>query len=225
MSGADIAALMLRIAVGGTIMAHGWNHAFGGGKLPGTARWFESIGIRPGRVHALMATVTELGAGALLVLGLLTPLAAGAVVGTMLVALVANHLRNGFFIFRPGEGYEYVLMISLVSIALGALGGAARRSTTPSACTFPDGPAWSSRPASAPAAPAWYSARPGAPVTHERAAGARHRAVRDQDSRGRGHARRRRLRRPGYWPGPRRRDVVTDAVGCRWCRSTGRPAQ
>jgi putative oxidoreductase len=104
-------------------MAHGWNHAFGGGKLPGTARWFESIGIRPGHVHALMATVTELGAGALLLLGFLTPLAAGAVVGTMLVALVANHLRNGFFIFRPGEGYEYVLMISLVSIALGALGG------------------------------------------------------------------------------------------------------
>ena len=123
MSGADIAALVLRIAVGGTIMAHGWNHAFGGGKLPGTARWFESIGIRPGRVHALMATVTELGAGALLVLGFLTPLAAGAVVGTMLVALVANHLRNGFFIFRPGEGYEYVLMISLVCVALGALGG------------------------------------------------------------------------------------------------------
>ena len=123
MSGADIAALVLRIAVGGTIMAHGWNHAFGGGKLPGTARWFESIGIRPGRVHALMATVTELGAGALLVLGFLTPLAAGGVVGTMLVALIANHLRNGFFIFRPGEGYEYVLMISLVCVALGALGG------------------------------------------------------------------------------------------------------
>ena len=123
MSGADIAALILRIAVGGTIMAHGWNHAFGGGKLPGTARWFDSIGIRPGRVHALMATVIELGAGALLILGFLTPLAAGGVVGTMLVALVANHVRNGFFIFRPGEGYEYVLMISLVCVAIGALGG------------------------------------------------------------------------------------------------------
>jgi putative oxidoreductase len=62
--------------VGGTIIAHGWNHAFGGGKLPETARWFESIGIRPERVHALAATVTELGAGALLALGLLIPLTA-----------------------------------------------------------------------------------------------------------------------------------------------------
>jgi putative oxidoreductase len=123
MDSVNVAALVLRLAVGGTMMAHGWNHAFGGGKLPGTARWFESIGIRPGRVHALFGTVTEIAAGLLLVLGLLTPLAAAAVVGTMAVALAANHARNGFFIFRPGEGYEYVLMIILVACALGALGG------------------------------------------------------------------------------------------------------
>jgi putative oxidoreductase len=125
MDSVNVAALVLRLAVGGTMMAHGCNHAFGGGRLPGTARWFESIGIRPGRVHALFATVTEIAAGLLLVLGLLTPLAAAAVVGTMVVALVANHARNGFFIFRPGEGYEYVLMIILVACALGALGGGA----------------------------------------------------------------------------------------------------
>ncbi|MGI8335542.1 DoxX family protein [Actinomadura scrupuli] len=119
---ADIAAVVLRAAIGGTMIAHGWNHAFGGGRLPGTARWFESIGVRPGRVHAVVATLTELGAGSLLVLGLLNALAAAAVVGTMVVALVTNHLRNGFFIFRPGEGYEYVLMIILVSCALAALG-------------------------------------------------------------------------------------------------------
>jgi putative oxidoreductase len=122
MDSVNIAALVLRLAVGGTMLAHGWNHAFGGGKLPGTARWFESIGIRPGRIHALFATLTELGAGALLVLGLLTPLAAAGVVGTMAVAFAANHRKNGFFIFRPGEGYEYVLMIILVGCALGALG-------------------------------------------------------------------------------------------------------
>jgi putative oxidoreductase len=120
--GTDIAALLLRLSVGGTMIAHGWNHAFGGGGIAGTAGWFESIHVRPGRLNALVATATELGAGLLLVLGLLTPLAAAAVVGTMLVALVTNHLRNGFFIFRPGEGYEYVLMIIVASCALGALG-------------------------------------------------------------------------------------------------------
>jgi putative oxidoreductase len=122
-TGVDICSLFLRAALGITMLAHGYNHAYGGGKLPGTARWFESIGIRPGRVHALLATVTELGSGALLLLGLLTPLAAAGVVGTMLVALIANHLRNGFFIFRPGEGYEYVLFIILTAFGMGALGG------------------------------------------------------------------------------------------------------
>jgi putative oxidoreductase len=119
----DVAAVILRLVLGGTILAHGLNHAYGGGKLPGTARWFESIGIRPGKIHALFATVTEAGGGAALILGFLTPLAAGAVMGTMVVAMVANHLKNGFFIFRPGEGYEYVLFIACTCLALGALGG------------------------------------------------------------------------------------------------------
>jgi len=121
--GVDIGTLLLRIALGITMLAHGYNHAFGGGKLSGTARWFESIGIRPGRVHALLATVTELAVAPLLFLGLLTPLAAGGVLGVMLVALVANHFKNGYFIFRPGEGYEYVLFITFTALALGALGG------------------------------------------------------------------------------------------------------
>src|SRR3954447_4965817 len=119
----DLAALLVRVALGITMLAHGYNHAFGGGKLAGTARWFESIGIRPGRVHALLATVTELGVAPLLFLGLLTPLAAAGVLGVMVVALIANHLKNGYFIFRPGEGYEYVLFITFTALALGALGG------------------------------------------------------------------------------------------------------
>jgi putative oxidoreductase len=121
--GSDIAAALLRLTVGGTMLAHGWNHAFGGGKLRGTAQWFESIGIRPGRLHAFFATVVELGAGALLVVGFLIPLAAAGVVGSMAVALVANHSRNGFFIFRSGEGYEYVLNLIIAACAIGALGG------------------------------------------------------------------------------------------------------
>jgi putative oxidoreductase len=135
MSGVDVAILVLRLAVGGTMIAHGCNHAFGGGRLAGTAGWFESIGIRPGRLHAVLATLVELGAGAMLVVGLLTPLAAAGVVGTMGVALVANHMHNGFFVFRPGEGYEYVLNLIVAAIALGGLGAARRRSITCSPST------------------------------------------------------------------------------------------
>lgn len=118
----DLAALILRVALGTVMFAHGWNHVFRGGKLPGVARWFASLGFRAPRLQAALASYTELAAGPLLVAGLLTPLAAAAVVGVMLVALVSNHFKNGYFIFRPGEGYEYVLTLLLAALALGALG-------------------------------------------------------------------------------------------------------
>jgi putative oxidoreductase len=119
----SVGLLLLRLAVGLVMLAHGWNHVFGGGKIAGTARWFQSLGMRPGVLHAWTASLTELGAGALLVLGLLTPFAGAAVVGVMLVAWVTNHLRNGFFIFRPGEGYEYVLTLTFCGLALAFCGG------------------------------------------------------------------------------------------------------
>src|SRR5215469_6875636 len=118
----DIAALLLRAVLGITMLAHGWNHAFGGGKIPGTTRWFASIGMRPAWVHAYVATLTEIGSGVLLLLGLLTPLAAAGVLGTMLVALVTAHLRNGFFIFRPGQGYEYVVVLAMCALTIGVVG-------------------------------------------------------------------------------------------------------
>lgn len=125
MNGVDIGSLVLRLVLGFVMLAHGWNHAFRGGRLAGTGRWFESIGIRPGWLNARLATYTELAVGPLLLIGLLTPLAAAGVVGTMGVALVANHLKNGFFIFRPGEGYEYVLVLIAAATCVGALGGGA----------------------------------------------------------------------------------------------------
>lgn len=120
--GVDAGLLVLRVAIGIVMFAHGYNHIFGGGKIAGTAGWFESLGMKPGKLHAWTASLAELGAGTMLILGLATPLAAAAVVGTMLVALITNHLRNGFFIFRPGEGYEYVLTLILVAVAIGAIG-------------------------------------------------------------------------------------------------------
>jgi putative oxidoreductase len=118
----DLALLALRCVVGAVVLAHGINHVVGGGRIPGTARWFESLGMRPGVVHAWLASGTEIAAGVLLVLGLLTPLAAAGVVGVMVVAWIANHLGHGFFIFRPGEGWEYVMTLAVVALTIGALG-------------------------------------------------------------------------------------------------------
>jgi putative oxidoreductase len=118
----DLALLILRSGLGAVMLAHGWNHVFGGGKIAGTARWFESMGMRPPLTHAWLSSLTELAAGALLLLGLLTPLAAAGVIGVMTVAWAINHRGNGFFIFRPGEGWEYVMTLAIVALALATVG-------------------------------------------------------------------------------------------------------
>lgn len=118
----NLGLLLLRSAVGAIMLAHGINHVFRGGKIAGTAGWFESLGMKPGILHAWLASLTEIGAGAMLIAGLVTPLAAAGVTGTMLVAWITNHRKNGFFIFRPGEGWEYVMCLTVCGVALGALG-------------------------------------------------------------------------------------------------------
>jgi putative oxidoreductase len=44
----DVGLLLIRLVIGGTLIMHGWNHWRGGGKIGGTARWFEGLGLRPG---------------------------------------------------------------------------------------------------------------------------------------------------------------------------------
>jgi len=114
---------VLRVSVGATMIAHGYNHIYRGGKIKGTAGWFASLGMKPGILHAWLASITELAAGTALILGFLTPLAAGALMGTMLVAFITNHLHAGFFVFRrPVEGWEYLMNLVAALFAIGCLG-------------------------------------------------------------------------------------------------------
>jgi putative oxidoreductase len=117
-SGVELAGLMLRASVGGTMIAHGIKHAR---SLDGTAGWFESIGFRRPRLQAKLSAAVEIGAGAAVLAGVATPLSASAVVGTMAVAARSVHIPNGFFITK--EGWEYVAALSVASVAIGALGG------------------------------------------------------------------------------------------------------
>lgn len=66
----DLGLLVVRLAIGPMLFVHGWNKLFGSGGIDGTAGWFESLGLRPGRVHAWLAAVTEMGSGVLMTLGL-----------------------------------------------------------------------------------------------------------------------------------------------------------
>jgi putative oxidoreductase len=111
------ASLLLRSAVGATMIAHGVKH---GRTLAGTAGWLESIGFRQPELQARASAAVEIGAGAALVVGAATPLAAAGVVATMAVAARTVHARNGFFI--TAEGWEYVANLAAAAVALAGFG-------------------------------------------------------------------------------------------------------
>jgi putative oxidoreductase len=117
MDAVDTGLLLLRIVVGCTFAAHGFNKFYGGGRIPGTARWFDSIGMRPGRLHAVAAASTEAGAGLLLAFGLLTSFAGAALVAVMLVATWTVHRQAGFFSAAGGWEYNVVLAVVGVTVA------------------------------------------------------------------------------------------------------------
>jgi putative oxidoreductase len=113
--------LILRVIVGLLFAGHamqklaGW---FGGHGIAGTGGFFESIGLKPGRLLALLAGLGELFGGLLFVLGLLTPAAAVLIVGTMLVAIFKVHGKNGLWVTQNGYEYNLVLLVIAVAIAL-----------------------------------------------------------------------------------------------------------
>jgi putative oxidoreductase len=115
-----VALLLVRVVVGITMIMHGYNHWRGGGRIAGTARWFSGLGLKYGVLQAWLSVITELGAGLLLIVGLLTPLACAAVISVMLIAGLLAHRPNGFFVFR--DGFEYVLVLTAVCLALAVLG-------------------------------------------------------------------------------------------------------
>src|SRR5664280_3432829 len=111
---------MLRLTIGPMMIMHGSNKVRGPGGLEGTTRWFDSRGLQPAHVHARVAATTEIGTGALLILGTMTPMASAGVIGIMTVAAATDHKGKGFFIFKGG--WEYVAVVGATAAAISALG-------------------------------------------------------------------------------------------------------
>jgi putative oxidoreductase len=112
----------LRLAFGLSIFVHGYNKMFSKGGINGTAKWFASVGMRTPKLQARLAALTELGSGIALVLGFATPIATAALIALMVVAIVVAHRHNGYFIFRPGQGWEYCASIASVAAVIALLG-------------------------------------------------------------------------------------------------------
>ncbi|WP_460954854.1 DoxX family protein [Parasphingorhabdus pacifica] len=117
-AGADLGLLVLRLALGGLFIVHGAQKLFGafGGPGPdGFAQALSRMGFRESAVLSLVTGGTELGAGALLVLGLFTPLAAAGLLGVMASAVVTK-LDSGFFAAQGGFEFEAVLGVAALAL-------------------------------------------------------------------------------------------------------------
>src|SRR5947209_11633007 len=115
-----IGRLILRLVIGGYFFGHGTQKLFGwfGGYGPeGTGQFFESLGLRPGKRHAIAAGAAEAGGGALLIAGAATPVAATVLTSTMLTAINRVHLKNGPWVTNQGYEYNLVLIAAVLSLA------------------------------------------------------------------------------------------------------------
>jgi putative oxidoreductase len=122
-----LGALLIRAVVGPLFIGHGTQKLFGwfgGHGIEGTGGYFEQLGLKPGQRHARAAGASEAIGGALLTLGLLTPVAASMVIGTMATAIRKAHAQNGPWVTNGGYEYNLVLiaaMAALVESGPGAL--------------------------------------------------------------------------------------------------------
>jgi len=115
----SLGLLLIRVVVGVVFVAHGWQKLAVDG-LAATQAGFAGMGIPLASVAAPVAAVTEIAAGAALIVGFATRVAAVLLAVTAVVAIVAVHLPNGFF--STTGGIEYVLVLAATAIALALTG-------------------------------------------------------------------------------------------------------
>lgn len=115
----DLALLTARLALGGTMIAHGAQKQYGAFGGPGheqAAKMMHSLGLRPGGRHATMASSAEMASGALIALGLGGPIGPAMLTSVMLVAIETVHRPKGYW--NMGGGYEMNVMILMLALLL-----------------------------------------------------------------------------------------------------------
>lgn len=121
----SIGLLALRLVVGALFIGHGAQKLFGwfGGR--GFAGWTASVqemGFQPAPLWAAVEAGTEVTAGALLIIGLLTPIAGALLIGDMFVAAAKVHFAKGLWSEQGGFEYNLVLITVLAALAVAGPG-------------------------------------------------------------------------------------------------------
>jgi len=108
-----LALLVMRVALGATMIVHGKEKLFGGmAEFAGT---LHKLGVPFPTLSAYLSAGTEFLGGILLLVGLLTRLAAFATTINMLVAIFKVHFKNGF---TAQGNYQFPLALCVIAFAL-----------------------------------------------------------------------------------------------------------
>jgi len=125
-SSVDLAALVVRGVLGFVFIAHGGQKLFGwfgGGGVHGTTAFFRIVGIPAADAFAYVVGVTEFFGGVLLVVGLLTFVAALGLLIDMAVAIATvSHAFSFFSQTKVGYGWELNLTLMGLAAALLIMG-------------------------------------------------------------------------------------------------------
>ncbi len=109
---------VLRVVVGIVFVAHGAQKLFVWG-FGAVAGFLGQVGIPVAMLAAIVVTLVECLGGLVLLVGLFTRWAGGLLAVDMLVAILAVHLKAGFFL---PNGFEFALTLLAASAALALLG-------------------------------------------------------------------------------------------------------
>ena len=119
----DHALLLIRIVTGLLFAGHGAQKlfgSFGGPGIRGFAGWLGSLGVPAPVGFAWFVALCEFVGGLLFVLGLVSPVAALALTGVMLGAILLLHWAKGMW--ASSGGFEYPLMLLANAVAVGLAG-------------------------------------------------------------------------------------------------------
>lgn len=119
-AGADLGLLILRLCLGADLLVRGIHTLFGALGGPGPQEFatiLSGMGYQQSSTLALVTGGTQLASGALLVLGLFTPLAAAGALGLManVVFLSLPNLPGGFF---APAGIEFPVAVGVLALGL-----------------------------------------------------------------------------------------------------------
>ena len=121
----NLAALILRVALGGLMAGHGAQKlfgSFGGPGMEGTSGFMEMLGLKPGKPWAYMAGLSEFGGGVLTLLGFLNPLGPVGVIGSMAMATTKAHWGKPIWVTEGGAELPVTNIAAATALIVGGPG-------------------------------------------------------------------------------------------------------